>query len=80
MTDMTSSLQQLGQRAVKGCIAMAIILVALEFILHRHGKISMEALPLFPALFGLIGAIVVLGLGKTLAAILTVQEGYYDDE
>ena len=40
----------------------------------------MEDLPLFPALFGLIGAIVVLGLGKTLAAILTVQEGYYDDE
>ena len=80
MTNMTSSLQQLGQRAFKVLIALAIILVALEFILHRHGKISMEDLTLFPAIFGLIGAIVVIGLGKVLAAMLTVQEGYYDDE
>ena len=80
MTGMTSSLQQLGQRAFKVLIALAIILVALEFILHRQGKISMEDLTLFPAIFGLIGAFVVIGLGKLLAAMLTVQEGYYDDE
>lgn len=72
-------LKRLGQRVFQVLIALAVIVVALEFILHRHGKISLEDLPLFPALFGLVMAFVVVGAGYALKALLSRGEDYYDE-
>ena len=73
------NLKRLGQRVFQVLIALAVIVVALEFILHRHGKISLEDLPLFPALFGLVMAFVVVGAGYALKALLRRGEYYYDE-
>lgn len=73
------NLKRLGQRIFQVLIVLAVIVIALEFILHRHGKISLEDLPLFPALFGLVMAFVVVGAGYVLKALLSRGEDYYDE-
>ena len=74
-----ANLKRLGQRVFQALIALAVIVVVLEFILHRHGKISLEDLPLFPALFGLVMAFVVVGAGYALKTLLSRGEDYYDE-
>ncbi len=59
-------------------MGIAAMLVVLEFILHRHGKIDIENIPLFPALFALIGVVVVIGLTHGVKAVLTRKIDYYD--
>ena len=77
---MNDVLKKLGQKALLSLGAGAAVLIILEFVLHRHGKISFEDLPLFPAIFGLVVAVIVVVAGKVLMQVLTRGEAYYDDE
>ena len=77
---MNDVLKKLGQKALLSLGAGATVLIILEFVLHRHGKISFEDLPLFPAIFGLVGAVIVVVAGKVLKQVLSRGEAYYDDE
>ena len=42
-------LKAMGQWATRVLLAIGAVLVVLEFIVHRHGEIALEDLPLFPA-------------------------------
>ena len=77
---MNEDLKKLGQKALLSLGAGAVVLIILEFVLHRHGKISFEDMPLFPAIFGLVGAVVVVIAGKIPMQLLKRGEAYYDDE
>ena len=41
----------MGQWATRVLLAIGAVLVVLEFIVHRHGEIALEDLPLFPAVY-----------------------------
>ena len=56
------------------------VLVALEFILHRHGAIDAENLPLFPAIFGFIVFVGIVMGGILLRKLVMRGEEYYDDK
>ena len=44
-------LARMGIWATRVLLAIGAVLVVLEFVIHRHGEISLEDLPLFPAIY-----------------------------
>ena len=44
-------LAMMGVWATRVLLAIGAVLVVLEFIVHRHGEIALEDLPLFPAIY-----------------------------
>ena len=56
------------------------MLVVLEFIIHRHGEIALEDLPLFPAVYAFFVRIFIVVGGIWLRKIAMRPEDYYDDE
>ena len=47
-------LKAMGQWATRVLLAIGALLVVLEFIVHRHGEIALEHLPLFPAVYAFL--------------------------
>jgi len=73
-------LARMGIWATRVLLAIAAVLVVLEFIIHRHGTIALEDLPLFPAIYALIICILIVGGSILLRKIAMRPEDYYDDE
>ena len=79
MDEQKTALQRLGNRFTMGLLALALVLVVLEFILHRHGEVAAEDFPLFPALFGFAAFLLIVQVGKWLRMVIMRDEDYYDD-
>ena len=79
MDEQKTALQRLGSRFTMGLLALALLLVVLEFILHRHGEVAAEDFPLFPALFGFAAFLFIVQVGKLLRMMIMRDEDYYDD-
>ena len=79
MNEQKTALQRLGSRFTMGLLALALLLVVLEFILHRHGEVTAEGFPLFPALFGFAAFLFIVEVGKWLRIMIMRDEDYYDD-
>ena len=79
MNEQKTALQRLGSRFTAILLAIAAVLVVLEFILHRHGEVAAEDFPLFPALFGFLAFVFIVQVGKWLRAMIMRDEDYYDD-
>ena len=79
MDEQKTALQRLGSRFTMGLLAVALVLVVLEFILHRHGEVAAENFPLFPALFGFAAFLFIVQVGKWLRMMIMRDEDYYDD-
>ena len=79
MDEQKTALQRLGSRFTAILLAIAALLVVLEFIFHRHGEVAAEDFPLFPALFGFLAFLFILHVGKWLRAMIMRDEDYYDD-
>ena len=75
-----SKLQAMGQWATRVLLAIGAVLVVLEFIVHRHGEIALEDLPLFPAVYAFFVCIFIVVGGIWLRKIAMRPEDYYDDE
>ena len=60
-------------------VAIAALLIVLEFMVHRHGEVSAEDFPMFPALFGFIAFLFIVQIGKWLRMMIMRDEDYYDD-
>ena len=73
-------LRAMGQWATRVLLAIGAVLVVLEFIVHRHGEITLEDLPLFPAVYAFFVCIFIVVGGIWLRKIAMRQENYYDDE
>ena len=61
-------------------LAFGAVLVLLEFIIHRHGEIAAEDIPLFPAIYAFFICIFIVVGGIYLRRIAMRDEDYYDDE
>ena len=73
-------LKAMGQWATRVLLAIGAVLVLLEFIVHRHGEIALEDLPLFPAVYAFFVCIFIVVGGIWLRKIAMRPEDYYDDE
>ncbi len=73
-------LKAMGQWATRLLLAIGAVLVVLEFIVHRHGEIALEDLPLFPAVYAFFVCIFIVVGGIWLRKIAMRPEDYYDDE
>ena len=73
-------LAAMGQWATRVLLAIGAVLVVLEFIVHRHGEIALEDLPLFPAVYAFFVCIFIVVGGIWLRKIAMRPEDYYDNE
>ena len=73
-------LKAMRQWATRLLLAIGAVLVVLEFIVHRHGEIALEDLPLFPAVYAFFVCIFIVVGGIWLRKIAMRPEDYYDDE
>lgn len=73
-------LAAMGQWATRVLLVIGAVLVVLEFIVHRHGEIALEDLPLFPAVYAFFVCIFIVVGGIWLRKIAMRPEDYYDDE
>ena len=73
-------LKAMGQWATRLLLAIGAVLVVLEFVIHRHGEIALEDLPLFPAIYAFFICIFIVVGGIWLRKIAMRPEDYYDDE
>ena len=74
------NLAAMGQWATRLLLAIGAVLVVLEFIVHRHGEIALEDLPLFPAVYAFFVCIFIVVGGIWLRKIAMRPEDFYDDE
>ena len=70
----------MGQWATRVLLAVGAVLVVLELIVHRHGEIAFEDLPLFPAVYAFFVCILIVVGGIWLRKIAMRPENYYDDD
>ena len=73
-------LARMGAWATRGLLAIGAVLVVLEFVIHRHGEIALEDIPLFPAVYAFFICIFIVVGGIYLRKIAMRPEDYYDDE
>ena len=73
-------LARMGIWATRVLLAIGAVLVVLEFVIHRHGEIALEDLPLFPAIYAFFICIFIEVGGILLRKIAMKPEDYYDDE
>ena len=71
---------RMGIWATRVLLAIGAVLVVLEFVIHRHGEIALEDLPLFPAIYAFFICIFIVVGGIWLRKIAMRPEDYYDDE
>ena len=74
-----AALKRLGHNFVRVLLGIAVLLVVLEFIIHRHGEIALEEIPLFPALYGFIAFVFIVYAGRGLRLLIMRREDYYDE-
>ena len=72
-------LNRLGSRFTCFLLVIAIILLVVEFLVHRHGETHLEESFMFPAIFGFIAFIFIVEVGKILRRLIMRDESYYDD-
>ena len=73
-------LARLGSRFTRFLLAMVIILLVLEFVIHRHGETHLEEAFMFPAIYGFIAFVFIVEVGKILRRLIMRDESYYDDK
>ena len=72
-------LARMGIWATRVLLAIGAVLVVLEFVIHRHGEIALEDLPLFPAIYAFLICIFIVVGGILLRKIAMKPEDYYGE-
>jgi hypothetical protein len=68
-----------ARKFIIGLCVLAAILVALEFIIHRHAYFATEGQPLFFAVYGFVAFIIVVAGGVGLRKLVMRDVDYYTD-
>ncbi len=58
--------------------ALCIVLVALDFVVHRHIYLDYEKIPTFYALYGFLACVLLVVAAKWLRLLIMRDEQYYD--
>ncbi len=56
------------------------VLVALDFVVHRHTAVSWEAWPAFYAIYGFVACVGLVLAAKEMRKIVWRREEYYDEQ
>jgi hypothetical protein len=59
--------------------AICIVLVALEFVVHRHVYLSFDKIPAFYAIYGFGACVVLVVIAKLMRHVVMRGEHYYDE-
>ena len=76
----SARLALMGKWATRVLLAAGAVLVVLEFVVHRHGEIAAEDIPLFPAVYAFVICVAIVVGGIWLRKVAMRDEEYYDDE
>ena len=66
-------------RLLRGFYVICILLVVVDFIVHRHIYMAWENLPAFYALYGFVACVLLVLLAKLLRKVVMRKEDYYDE-
>ena len=66
-------------RLLRGFYIICILLVVVDFIVHRHIYMAWENLPAFYALYGFVACVALVLLAKLLRKVVMRKEDYYDE-
>jgi hypothetical protein len=66
------------RRVIRGLVAVCLLLVGLDFVIHRHVSHPWEGMFGFYAVYGFVGCVVLVLLAKGLRRIVMRTEDYYD--
>lgn len=58
--------------------AICALLVALDFVVHRHIYLDFEKIPAFYAIYGFVACVLLVVLAKLMRLVLMRDETYYD--
>ena len=68
-----------NRRNVIMCFYLSlVILLIIDFFIHKHGHFSWEVAPVFFAAYGFIGCVSFIFVAKILRLIVKRKEDYYD--
>ena len=64
---------------LRGFYVTCILLVLVDFFVHRHIYMAWENLPAFYALYGFVACVMLVLLAKLLRKVVMRKEDYYDE-
>ncbi len=67
------------ERLLKGFYGICILLVAADFVFHRHIGFVWERIPAFYALYGFVACVVLVVIAKKMRKVVMRKEDYYDE-
>lgn len=59
--------------------AICLMLVAADFVVHRHISLGWEKIPAFYAIYGFVACVLLVVLAKLMRKVIMRKEDYYDD-
>jgi len=65
-------------KILKVFYVICILLVAADFIVHRHIYHDWENIPAFYAVYGFVGCVILVLIAKAMRKVLMKEEDYYD--
>lgn len=68
------------KRILRVLYAICILLVLLDFVIHRHTMLAIEKLPAFYAAYGFIGCVLLVMIAKWMRTFLMRPEDYYSKQ
>ena len=60
--------------------AICAVLVAADFVIHRHTYIVWEEIPAFYAIYGFVACVILVLIATQMRKVLMREENYYDDD
>ena len=66
-------------KMLKVFYVICVLLVLVDFIVHRHVYHSWENIPAFYAIYGFVGCSILVFIAKWMRTFLMRSEDYYDE-
>jgi hypothetical protein len=66
-------------KMLKVFYVICVLLVVVDFIVHRHIYHSWENIPAFYAIYGFVGCSILVFIAKWMRTFLMRSEDYYDE-
>ena len=66
-------------RLLRGFYVICVLLVIIDFVVHRHIVMDWEEVPAFYALYGFAACVLLVLLAKSMRKVVMRKEDYYDE-
>lgn len=67
------------KRLLNGLYVICIMLIILDFIIHRHTTMGWEKIPAFYAIYGFVACVALVVIAKRMRKVVMRKENYYDE-